>query len=378
MQQPKFKILISGGGTGGHVFPAIAIAESLIRIDDDIDILFVGAKGRMEMEKVPMAGFPIVGLWISGFQRSLSLKNLLFPFKLLFSLVKAGMIIRSFKPDAVVGVGGYASGPTGKMAARKKIPLLLQEQNSFPGMTNKLLANYAEKICVAYPGMEKYFPKEKIIITGNPIRQHIIEIEGKKEYALEYFELNKNKPVILIVGGSQGALSINEAVDNSLELFAMKNIQLIWQTGKMYEKQANKSILEKLNGNKKKLIKVKAFISKMDLAYAAADLVISRAGAIAISELSAVGLPSIFVPLPTAAEDHQTHNAQVLERHEAGIHLVNSQAKAKLGMLAIEILGNNEKRTTLSENIKKLALTNSAEIIAGEVLKMINTGKNNE
>jgi len=373
MPQHKTKILISGGGTGGHVFPAIAIAESLKKIDDDIDILFVGANGRMEMEKVPMAGFPIVGLWISGFQRSFSLKNLLFPFKLLFSLWKAGRIIRAFKPDAVVGVGGYASGPTGKMATRKKIPLLLQEQNSFPGITNKLLAKDAEKICVAYPGMEKYFPKEKIIITGNPIRQQVIEIEGKKEYAREYFELDKNKPVILIVGGSQGALSINKAVDEGLELFAMKNIQLIWQTGKMFETLANKSILEKLNGNKKRLVKVKAFITKMDLAYAAADLVISRAGAIAISELSAVGLPCIFVPLPTAAEDHQTHNAQVLENHDAGIHLVNSEAKAKLGMLAIEILNDDEKRKSLSENIKKLAVTNSAEIIAGEVLKMIKT-----
>jgi UDP-N-acetylglucosamine--N-acetylmuramyl-(pentapeptide) pyrophosphoryl-undecaprenol N-acetylglucosamine transferase len=296
----------------------------------------------------------------------------------LFSLLKAGRIIRTFKPDAVVGVGGYASGPTGKMAARKKIPLLLQEQNSFPGMTNKLLAKDAAKICVAYPGMEKYFPKEKLIITGNPIRQNVIEIEGKKEYALEYFELDKNKPVILIVGGSQGALSINEAVDESLEHFAMKNIQLIWQTGKTFELHANKSILEKLNGNKKKLIRVKAFITKMDLAYAAADLVISRAGAIAISELSAVGLPCIFVPLPTAAEDHQTHNAQALENYDAGIHLVNSEAKAKLGMLAIELLNDDAKRQSLSENIKKLAVTNSADIIAGEVLKMIKTKKNDE
>jgi len=378
MPQHKIKILISGGGTGGHVFPAIAIAESLIRIDDTIDILFVGANGRMEMEKVPLAGFPIVGLWISGFQRSLSLKNLMFPFKLLFSLVKAGRIIRNFKPDAVVGVGGYASGPTGKMAARKKIPLLLQEQNSFPGITNKLLAKDAKKICVAYPGMEKYFPKEKIIISGNPIRQQVINIEGKREYALEYFELDKNKPVILIVGGSQGALSINEAVDESLEHFAMKGIQLIWQTGQMFEAQANKSILEKLNGNKKKLIRVQAFITKMDLAYAAADLVISRAGAIAISELSAVGLPCIFVPLPTAAEDHQTHNAQALESHNAGIHLVNSEAKEKLGMLAIDLLADEERRQKLSENIKKLAVTNSAEMIAGEVLKMIKADKNDE
>ncbi|MCF8365697.1 MAG: undecaprenyldiphospho-muramoylpentapeptide beta-N-acetylglucosaminyltransferase [Bacteroidales bacterium] len=375
MPQHKTKILISGGGTGGHVFPAIAIAESLKKIDDTIDILFVGAKGRIEMERVPLAGFPIVGLWISGFQRSLSLKNLLFPFKLLLSLIKAGKIIRKFKPDVVVGVGGYASGPTGKMAARKKIPLLLQEQNSFPGITNKLLAAEAEKICVAYPGMEKYFPKEKIIISGNPIRRQVIQIDGKKELALQYFELDKNKPVILIVGGSQGALSINEAIEESLELFAMKNIQLIWQTGKLFEDLANKAVLEKLNGNKKMLVKVKSFITKMDLAYAAADLVISRAGAIAISELCAVGKPCIFVPLPTAAEDHQTHNAKALESTNAAIHLVNAEAKEKLGKLAIDLLGNETRMQTLAENIKKLAITNSADIIAEEILKMVKEHK---
>ncbi len=378
MPQHNLKILISGGGTGGHVFPAIAIAEALKRIDNTIDILFVGAKGRMEMEKVPMAGFPITGLWISGFQRSISIKNLLFPFKLIFSLIKAGHIVRKFQPAAVVGVGGYASGPTVKMAVRRKIPALLQEQNSFPGITNKLLAREARKICVAYTGMEKYFPKEKLIITGNPVRQQVIEIEGKREYAFEYFELDKNKQTILIVGGSQGARSVNEAIDKSLELFAMNNIQMIWQTGKLYVKQAQKSILAKLNGKNKKLVIVKAFITRMDLAYAAADLVISRAGAIAISELSAVGKPCIFVPLPTAAEDHQTHNAEALVKENAAIHLKNSEANEKLGKTAIELIKNEDLRETLSKNIQKMAVKHSADRIAEEILEMIKPVKVDE
>ena len=318
-----------------------------------------------------MAGFPITGLWISGFQRSLSFRNLLFPFRLAFSLMRAAGIIRKFKPAAVVGVGGYASGPTVKMAAWKKIPALLQEQNSYPGITNKLLAKDAEKICVAYPDMEKYFPAEKLIVTGNPVRQHVIEIEGKRDYAFEYFELDKNKQTILIVGGSQGARAINEAVDENLMLFAMNNIQLIWQTGKRYVEQAQKSILAKLNGNNKKLVKVKEFITRMDLAYAAADMVISRAGAIAISELSATGKPCIFVPLPTAAEDHQTHNAEALVKQNAAIHLKNSEAKEKLGKTAVDLTKNEELRKTLSENIKKMAVKDSADRIAEEILEMI-------
>lgn len=378
MLQHKLKILISGGGTGGHVFPAIAIAEALKRIDENIDILFVGAKGRMEMEKVPMAGFPITGLWISGFQRSLSIKNLLFPFKLIYSLIKAGSIVRRFKPAAVVGVGGYASGPTVKMAVRRKVPALLQEQNSFPGITNKLLAKEARKICVAYPGMESYFPKEKIIITGNPIRQQVIEIEGKRDYAFEYFELDKRKQVILVVGGSQGARSINEAVDESLMLFAMNNIQVIWQTGKLYIEQAQKSILANLSGNNKNLVRIREFITRMDLAYAAADVVISRAGAIAISELSAVGKPCILVPLPTAAEDHQTHNAESLVKENAAIHLKNSEAKKQLGKMAVELVKDEDLRDTLSKNIKKMAVKHSADRIAEEILDMIKPVKADE
>jgi UDP-N-acetylglucosamine--N-acetylmuramyl-(pentapeptide) pyrophosphoryl-undecaprenol N-acetylglucosamine transferase len=325
-----------------------------------------------------MAGFSIEGLWISGFQRSFPLKNLLFPFKLIFSLIRAGGIIKRFKPEAVIGVGGYASGPTVKMASRKKIPTLLQEQNSFPGITNKLLAKDADKICVAYPGMEKYFPKEKLILTGNPVRQHVVDIEGKRSNALQYFDLQKNKPVVLIVGGSQGARSINEAVDENLGLFAMNNLQLIWQTGTGYTDQARKSILEKLNGNKKNLIRTKDFITKMDFAYAAADIVISRAGAIAISELSAVGLPCIFIPLPSAAEDHQTKNALALVEHDAAIYLNDSEAKAKLGTLTIELAKDKNKQQILKDNIRKMAVKDSANIIADEILQMIKKNRNAE
>ncbi len=371
MQQHKYKILISGGGTGGHVFPAIAIAEALKRIKKDIDILFVGAKGRMEMEKVPMAGFPIVGLWISGFQRNLSVRNLLFPFKLLFSLLRAANIIKNFKPDAVIGVGGYASGPTVKMASRKKIPTLLQEQNSFPGITNKILAKDADKICVAYPGMEKYFPKEKLILAGNPIRQSVTKIEGKRNNALEYFELDKSKLVVLIIGGSQGAKSINEAIDENLGLFTMNNLQLIWQTGSLYTQQARKSILEKLDGTKKNMVRARDFITKMDFAYSAADLVISRAGAIAISELSTVAKPCIFIPLPTAAEDHQTKNAEALVKQNAAIHLKDNEAKEMLGIITVELAKNDDQKQVLAENIHKMAVKNSADIIAGEILEMI-------
>ncbi len=370
MLQQVHKILISGGGTGGHIFPAIAIADALKKRLPQADILFVGAKGRMEMEKVPLAGYPIKGLWISGFQRSLTLKNLLFPLKLILSLMKAGRIIRKFKPDVVIGVGGYASGPIGQMAVRKKIPLVLQEQNSYPGITNKILAKKAKKICVAYEGMEKYFPKEKLCLAGNPIRKNVIEIKGKREQALEYFELDKNKPVVLIVGGSQGARSINESVNKNLGLFAMNKLQLIWQTGKPYAPTARKDILEKLNGNNKNLVRVQEFINKMDFAYAAADIVVSRAGAIAISELCAVGKPSILIPLPSAAEDHQTSNALALADQDAAIHLKDTNAPGLLAKLVIDLAKNKERQKQLKTNIKQMAIPDSADKIADEVIKL--------
>jgi UDP-N-acetylglucosamine--N-acetylmuramyl-(pentapeptide) pyrophosphoryl-undecaprenol N-acetylglucosamine transferase len=371
MQQPKVKILISGGGTGGHVFPAIAIADAIKRKVADAEILFVGALGKLEMQKVPTAGYPIKGLWISGFQRNLSIKNLLFPLKLLLSLMKASGIIRKFKPQVVVGVGGYASGPTCKMAARKKIPVLLQEQNSFPGITNKLLAKEAATICVAYDGMEKYFPKEKIIKTGNPVRQTVIDIQGKKQQAFEYFELKKGRQVVLIVGGSQGAVSINESILKNLTIFTSGNLQLIWQTGKNYAAHAKAVVSEKLNGDPSGLVKVHEFITKMDLAYAAADIVISRAGAIAISELCAVSKPCILIPLPSAAEDHQTKNAMALAEQDAAIHLKDPEAPENLGVIVINLANDGRKKKTLATNIGKMAAKDSADIIANEVLKLI-------
>lgn len=370
MPRPK-KILITGGGTGGHVFPAIAIADTLRRKLSDTDILFIGARGKLEMEKVPLAGYPVKGLWISGFQRRLTLRNLLFPLKVAVSLLQADLIIRKFKPDVVIGVGGYASGPTVKMAARRKIPVVLQEQNSFPGITNRWLAKVADVICVAYEGMEKYFPKEKIVITGNPVRQNVIDIADKRKPALEYFELDKNKLVILVIGGSQGARSINESVDKNLELLAMSDLQVIWQTGRFYTERAQKAILEKLNGNKKNNVRVKEFISRMDYAYATADIVISRAGAIAISELSAVGKPCIFIPLPSAAEDHQTRNATALAEKDAAIHLKDSESTEKLGKIVLGLARNQEHRERLSENIRKMAVADAADRIAVEVLKLI-------
>jgi len=370
MQQPELKILISGGGTGGHIFPAIAIADAIRRKTGNANILFVGAKGRMEMDKVPMAGYPIEGLWISGFQRNFTLKNLLFPLKLAVSLIKSGKIIKSFKPDVVVGVGGYASGAICKMAVKTHIPVVLQEQNSFPGITNKLLAKDAAKICVAYDGMEKYFPAKKLIITGNPVRKNVIEIEGKRDRAFEFFKLDKSKPVILVVGGSQGAKAINESIDENLNLFVQNNLQLIWQTGKLYIEKASAAINDKIEGEARKSIVAVEFIERMDLAYAAADIVVSRSGAIAISELCAVGKPCIFVPLPTAAEDHQTKNALALVAKQAAIHLPNNEALKKLAGLVVDLAKNESKRTELSCNIKMLAVSNSDDKIADEVIKI--------
>jgi UDP-N-acetylglucosamine--N-acetylmuramyl-(pentapeptide) pyrophosphoryl-undecaprenol N-acetylglucosamine transferase len=370
MQQPEIKILISGGGTGGHIFPAIAIADAIRRKSGRADILFVGAKGRMEMDKVPMAGYPIEGLWISGFQRNFTLKNLLFPLKLAVSLIESGKIINRFKPDVVVGVGGYASGAICKMAVKKHIPVVLQEQNSFPGITNKLLAKDAAKICVAYDGMERYFPVEKLIKTGNPVRKNMIDVAGKRNQAFEFFKLEKSKPVVFIVGGSQGAKAINECIDENLGLFVRNNLQLIWQTGKFYIERAKSAISEKIEAGSQKSILAVEFIERMDLAYAAADIVVSRAGAIAISELCAVGKPCIFVPLPTAAEDHQTKNALALVGKQAAIHLPNHEVSQKLGGLVLDLAKNESKRTELSTNIQKLAVSNSDDIIADEIIKI--------
>ncbi len=365
MTNPK-KFIISGGGSGGHIFPAIAIANALKQEFDSCEILFIGAQDKMEMEKVPAAGFAIEGLWISGFQRSLSPRNLSFPFKLISSLLKARKIIKRFKPDMVIGVGGFASGPTLHQATKLGIPTIIQEQNSFPGVTNKLLANKVDKICVAYQNLDKFFPKEKIVFTGNPIRNEVVQIEGKKNEALKFFELSSDKPVVLVVGGSLGARTINEAIEANLNLFKENSIQLIWQTGKNYFTKAEQAVLPfKQNG-----IVATAFINKMDMAYAAADIVVSRAGAIAISELCVVKKPTILIPSPFVAEDHQTKNAIALEINKAAILVKDSEQKEKLLTEIIRLVNNPEEQQLLVKNIKPLGVQHATDTIM-EVVKSI-------
>jgi len=365
--QQQYKFIISGGGTGGHIFPAIAIANALMAKVKNAEILFVGAKGKMEMEKVPAAGYKIEGLWISGLQRKITLKNLSFPFKVISSLFNARKIISDFKPNVVIGVGGFASGPTLRAATSKKIPALIQEQNSFPGITNKILAGKVNKICVAYDGMEKFFPADKIVTTGNPIRNNVIEIEGKKREAADFFKLDKSKKTVLLVGGSQGALAVNKGIAKNIDLFSKNDIQFIWQTGKYYFEDA-KQLVKSLNT---KSIIVTEFIDRMDLAYAMADVIISRAGAIAISEICAVAKPPIFIPLPSAAEDHQTKNADALVKKNAAILINNSEVGEKIGDTLLDLLEDEQRQKILSENLKKLAIKNSADLIADEILKLV-------
>ncbi len=357
----QLKIIISGGGTGGHIFPAIAIARALEQMRPGIEILFVGAKGRMEMEKVPAAGYRIEGLEISGISRTHMLKNISLPFKVLKSVSRAKEIITQFKPNVIVGVGGYASGPTLWAGIKKHIPVLIQEQNSYAGVTNKWLAKSASKICVAYPGMEQFFPKEKIVVTGNPVRQDIDNLKSKKAEALEFFKL-KDGATLLIIGGSLGARTINESIMGSLEMFAQKNIQLIWQTGKAYYAQAKE--MEKKYSN----IRVFDFIAKMDLAYAAANMVVSRAGAISLSELCIAGMPSILVPSPNVAEDHQTKNAMQLANHKAAIVIKDSESASKLGEAVLKLSEDKSMMEGLSKNISTLAVKDSAAKIAQEVI----------
>ncbi len=364
----KLKIIISGGGTGGHVFPAIAIANSLKRRSKSAEILFVGAKGRIEMEKVPDAGYRIETLWISGLQRRITIKNIAFPLKLICSLFKANTIIKRFKPDIVIGVGGYASGPTLKMAILKKIPTLIQEQNSYPGITNRLLANKVNKICVAYDGMGKYFPTEKIVKTGNPIRSEVVEIDGKRDKAISFFGLSNEMKTVLVIGGSQGALAINKSIIGFLKEFSENEIQLIWQTGSTFYTIAKNAVAQLGDQN----IKVHAFINQMDFAYAAADIVISRAGAIAISELCAVKKPVIFIPLPSAAEDHQTKNAKALVDQQAALWVKNNKANEQLGKKLLELVKDEKLQDKLSENIGKNAIKNADKLIVDEIIKLQN------
>jgi len=363
----QLKVILSGGGTGGHIFPAVAIANQIKKQVPDVDILFVGALGRMEMEKVPAAGYKIIGLWISGLQRKLTLSNLSFPFKVISSLFKARKILNDFKPHVVIGTGGYASGPMLRAATSKGIPTLIQEQNSYPGITNKILSKKVNKICVGYEGMERFFPKEKIVLSGNPVRQDLQEVDTKREEGLKFFNLDSNKKIVLVVGGSLGAKGINEAIGKDLQLLADNNVQLLWQTGKVYFERAKQQTAPFVNKN----IRAVDFITRMDLAYSIADCVISRAGAGAVSELSIIKKPCILVPLPTAAEDHQTKNAMALVNKNAAILVKDSEAKDKLVKEVIELVKNESKQNELKQNIAKLALPNAAEIIVSEILKLV-------
>lgn len=369
MSKPvKYKIIISGGGTGGHVFPAIAIADALSKMLPGIEILFIGALGRLEMEKVPAAGYKIIGLPVSGFIRKLSAGNIKVVLNLLKSLRQSGRIIKEFRPDAVVGVGGYASGPVLWVAGNKNIPVLIQEQNSYAGVTNKLLGGKAKRICVAYPEMDKYFEASKIVYTGNPVRAALFTKAPEKEKALRFFGLDSNKKTILIIGGSLGARTINNSILESLADFAGNNeTQLLWQTGKFYYK----NILEQSKEKETKNIKIFDFIGRMDMAYAAADIIVSRAGAGTISELALVGKPVILVPSPNVAEDHQTKNARALVKENAALLVADNEASAKLTKSIFKLLTDDTRKHELAVNIKKMAVHNSAEQIAEEVLKLI-------
>lgn len=365
MKSPK--IIISGGGTGGHVFPAIAIAKAIKAKQADAEILFVGALGKIEMEKVPQAGFEIIGLDIKGLQRKLSLDNLKFPIRLLKSLWKSSSILKKFNADVAVGVGGYASGPLLYMASRNHIPYVIQEQNSYPGITNKLLAKKASKICVAYEGMEQFFPSQTLLYTGNPVRSELLNIEGLREQAMKEFDLDPTKKTIFITGGSLGARTLNESVLNFVAEINASEVQLIWQTGRFYYSTIVENAKEKFS----KGVKIFEFISSMDMAYAVADLIIARAGAGTISELCLVGKPVILVPSPNVAEDHQTKNAMALVKNNAAVLVKDANAKQELIPKALTLLKEKEQLERLSEEIKKLAMPNAAEIIADEVLKLV-------
>lgn len=361
------RIIISGGGTGGHIFPAIAIANALKKLDSKTEILFVGAKGRMEMEKVPAAGYSIVGLDIQGFQRSSLLKNIFLPFKIIGSVLKSLKIINDFKPDAVVGVGGYASGPLLYAASLKKIPYLIQEQNSYAGVTNKFLGKNAEKVCVAFDEMQAFFKADKIIKTGNPVRENAISIEGKKEEALAFFELDPNKKTVLVIGGSLGARTLNNSMMLGLSAFQNADVQLIWQTGKYYYK----NIIERYgNQPKNNGIRIYEFLNHMDLAYAVSDVIISRAGAGTIAELCLVNKPVILVPSPNVAEDHQTKNANALVKKEAAILVADKHAEEELVDQTMKLLSDEALMANLVDNIKNLGLPSADIKIANEVLSI--------
>jgi UDP-N-acetylglucosamine--N-acetylmuramyl-(pentapeptide) pyrophosphoryl-undecaprenol N-acetylglucosamine transferase len=361
------RIIISGGGTGGHIYPAIAIANAILKEVPDAEILFVGALGKMEMEKVPKAGYRIVGLPIVGIKRELSLDNLAFPFKLVNSLLKARDVVKEFKPDVAVGVGGFASGPLLMMASLAGVPILIQEQNSYAGLTNKLLAKRAAKICVAYPGMEAFFPKEKLVLLGNPVRSDIVDVSGRRNEALVHFDLSPERKTLFVMGGSLGARSINESINKGLEELVAAGYQILWQTGKGFIEKAKESI-QKLSSER---VKAFEFIYEMDLAYAVADVVVSRAGALSVSELCLAGKPAILVPYPAAAEDHQTKNALNLTEQHAAILVKDQNTEDELVSKAMDLLKNDVRQSELVANITKLGRPSAADDIAAEVLKLI-------
>jgi UDP-N-acetylglucosamine--N-acetylmuramyl-(pentapeptide) pyrophosphoryl-undecaprenol N-acetylglucosamine transferase len=362
MKQPKF--IISGGGTGGHIYPAVAIANELKARFPEAKFLFVGAKDKMEMQKVPQAGYDIKGLWIAGLQRKLTFQNALFPLKLVASLIKSFFIVQRFKPDVVIGTGGFASGAVLKVASLFGIPTVIQEQNSFPGITNKLLAKKAQVICVAYENLERFFPKQKMILTGNPVRQDLLVPADKME-AVNYFKLDASKNTILVLGGSLGARRINQLIEKELEFLLGLNSQIIWQCGKLY-------LNEYAKYNERKGVQVVAFIDRMDLAYAAADSIISRSGASSVSELCIVGKPTIFIPSPNVAEDHQTKNAQAIADKKGAILVKESALEKEFEKTVAELITNESRQSELSQNIKKLAKPNATKDIVEAIIKLIN------
>ena len=362
-ENKTYKFIISGGGTGGHIYPAIAIANELKISYPGAEFLFVGAKDRMEMEKVPQAGYKIEGLWISGLQRSLSLKNLMFPFKLMSSLLGSRKIIRQFQPDIAIGTGGYASAPLLRVASNKRIPCLIQEQNSHAGITNKWLSSKVKSICVAYEGMEKFFPSEKIVLTGNPVRQDLLDIDTNREEGLGYFNLNHEKKTLLVLGGSLGARRVNQLIDDSLSFFNEKDLQVIWQCGQFYFEQYT----DRTGGN----IQVHAFLNRMDLAYAAADIIISRAGALSVSELCLVGKPAILIPSPNVSEDHQTKNALAISNENAALLIRETDLNTHFLSKLDELISSEAQQKLLSENIKKLGKPNATRDIVAQIEKLI-------
>jgi len=360
----KLKFILSGGGTGGHIYPAIAIANELKLRFPEAEFLFVGAKDKMEMQKVPQAGYKIEGLWIAGLQRKLTLQNMMFPFKVMSSLWKSRKIIREFKPNVVIGTGGFASGPLLQAANSLNIPTVIQEQNSYPGITNKLLSKKANAICVAYENLERFFPKEKIVLTGNPVRQDLLEINSKRWEAITHFNLDSTKKTLLVLGGSLGARRINQLIEKEIYNIVSKDIQVIWQCGKLYYHDYN-------HFTDRKVVQVAAFIDRMDLVYAAADFVISRAGASSVSELCLVGKPVIFIPSPNVSEDHQTKNAKAIADKGGAILIKENELDATFEPIFSNLVFDEKLQVELGENIKKLARPNATKDIVEEIVKLI-------